>query len=68
MSEGNGVTGKPVAVAEGREGGPTTLDLTKWDFEKADHRTRCRKLRRQGANSGGSAPGIHVWIIRNTSA
>ena len=35
---------KPVAVAEGREGGPATLDLTKWDFNKADCRTRCRKL------------------------
>ena len=38
------VTGKPVAVAEVREGGPVTLDLTKWDFNKADCRTRCRKL------------------------
>ena len=40
------VTGKPVAVfAEGRrEGGRVTLDLTKWDFNKADCRTRCRKL------------------------
>ena len=37
-------TGKLVAVAEGREGGPITLDLTKWDFNKADCRTRCRKL------------------------
>ena len=33
----DGVTGKPVAVAEGREGGPTTLDLKKIDrtFETA---------------------------------
>ena len=31
--------------AEGRcEGGPITLDLTKWDFSKADGRNRCRKL------------------------
>ena len=37
-------TGKHVAVAEGRKGGPTTLDLTKWDFNKADCQTRCRKL------------------------
>ena len=37
-------TGKPVAVAEGREGGPVTLDLTKLDFHKADCQTRCRKL------------------------
>ena len=37
-------TGKLVAVAEDREGGPVTLDLTKWDFNKADCRTRCRKL------------------------
>ena len=37
-------TEKPVAVAEGREGGPVTLDLTKWDFNKVDCRTRCRKL------------------------
>ena len=37
-------TGKPVAVAEEREGGPVTFDLTKWDFNKADCRTRCRKL------------------------
>ena len=36
-------TERPVAVAEGREGGPTTLDLTKWDFNKADCR-KCRKL------------------------
>ena len=28
------VAGKLAAVAEGREGGPTTLDLTKWDFNK----------------------------------
>ena len=40
----DGVAGKPVAVAEGSEGGPTTLDLTKWDFNKADRRIRCRKL------------------------
>ena len=32
-------TVKPVAVAEGRKGGPTTLDLTKWDFNKADCQT-----------------------------
>ena len=37
-------TRRPVAVAEGREGGPVTLDSTKWDFNKADCRTRCRKL------------------------
>ena len=37
-------TEKPVAVAEEREGGPVTLDLTQWDFNKADCRTRCRKL------------------------
>ena len=37
-------TGKLVAVAEEREGGPVTFDLTKWDFNKADCRTRCRKL------------------------
>ena len=36
------VTWKPVAVAEGREGGPATLDLTKWDFNKAD----CQKIDR----------------------
>ena len=31
--------------AEGRcEGGPITLDLTKWDFNKADCRNKCRKL------------------------
>ena len=29
--------------AEGRRG-PITLDLTKWDFNKADCRTKCRKL------------------------
>ena len=29
-------TGKPVAVADEREGGPVTFDLTKWDFNKAD--------------------------------
>ena len=30
--------------AESRcEGGPITLDLTKWDFNKADCRTKCRK-------------------------
>ena len=44
VSKRNGATGKPVAVAEGREGGPITLDLTKWAFNKADCRTRCRKL------------------------
>ena len=37
-------TGKPVVVAEERNGGLVTLDLTKWDFNKADCRTRCRKL------------------------
>ena len=26
------------------EGGPTTLDLTKWDFNKADCRNKCRNL------------------------
>ena len=36
---------KPVAVAEGREGGPVTLDLTNWDFNKTECRTRCRKLK-----------------------
>ena len=40
----NGGTGKYVAVAEGREGGPTTLDLTKWEINKADRRTRCIKF------------------------
>ena len=31
--------------AEGRcEGGPITLDLTKWDINKADCRNKCRKL------------------------
>ena len=44
VSKRDRVTGKPVAVAEGREGGPVTLDLTKWDFNKADCRTRCRNL------------------------
>ena len=44
MSKRDGVAGKPVAVAEGREDGPVTLDLTKWDSRKADCRTRCRKL------------------------
>ena len=34
--------GKPVAVSEEREG--VTLDLAKWDFNKADCRTGCRKL------------------------
>ena len=39
------VAGKPVAVfAEGREGGPVTFDLTKWDFNKADCRNKLRKL------------------------
>ena len=37
-------TEKPVAVAEECEGGPVTLDLTTSDFNKADCRTRCRKL------------------------
>ena len=32
-------------VAEGRRrGGSETLDLTTWDFNKADCRTKCRKL------------------------
>ena len=44
VSKRNGSTEKPVAVAEGRKGGPVTLDLTKWDFNKDDCRTRCRKL------------------------
>ena len=35
---------KPVAVADGRESGPTSLDLTKWDFNNADCRNKCRKL------------------------
>ena len=31
--------------AESRyEGGPITLDLTKWDFNKADCRNKCRKM------------------------
>ena len=31
--------------AEGRcEGGPVTLDLPKWEFNKADCRNKCRKL------------------------
>ena len=31
--------------AESRcEGGPITLDLPKWDFNKADCRNKCRKL------------------------
>ena len=34
-----------ISEAEGRcEGGPITLDLTKWDFSKADCRNKCRKL------------------------
>ena len=37
-------TVKLVAVEEEGEGGPETLDLTKWDFNKADCRTRCRNL------------------------
>ena len=37
---------KPVAVfAEEREGGLVTLDLTTRDFNKADCRTRSRKLK-----------------------
>ena len=40
VSKRDKVTEKHVAIAEGREGGPTTLDLTKWDFNKAD----CRKM------------------------
>ena len=43
VSKRDGVAGKPVAVAEGREGGLIKLDLTEWDFIKADCRTRCRK-------------------------
>ena len=37
-------TGTPVAAAEGREGGPVTLDLTNGEFNKTECRTRCRKL------------------------
>ena len=44
VSKRDRFTEKPVAVAEEREGGPVTLDLTQWDFNKADCRTRCRKL------------------------
>ena len=34
--------------AEGRcDGGPITLDMTKWDFNEADCRTKCRKLIRK---------------------
>ena len=44
VSQRDRFTEKPVAVAEEREGGPVTLDLTQWDFNKADCRTRCRKL------------------------
>ena len=39
-----GATEKLVALAEEREGVPITLDLTRWDFNKADCRSRCRKL------------------------
>ena len=35
-------TGRLVAVAEGRVGGPTKLDSTKWDFNKTDCRNKCR--------------------------
>ena len=35
---------KNVAVAERREGGPVTLDLTKLSFNKADRRNKCRNL------------------------
>ena len=40
-------TGKPAVVAEEREGGLLTLDLTKWDFNKADCGTRCRNIDRK---------------------
>ena len=43
VSERDRVRGKLVAVAEGREGGLVPLDLTTWDFSKADCRARCRK-------------------------
>ena len=34
-----------LSEAEGSHlGGPITLDLTKWDFDKADCRNKCRKL------------------------
>ena len=34
-----------ISEAEGRcEGGQVTFDLTKWDFNKADCRNKCRKL------------------------
>ena len=44
VSKRNGSTGKLVAVAGRREGGLVALDLTKWDFNEADCRTRCRNL------------------------
>ena len=71
---------------EGREGGPVTLDLTKWDFNKADCRNKFRKLVENskpllligsGVDSGGgdeerarggSALGIHLRAVRNTTA
>ena len=73
------VTGKPVAVSaeSRREGGPTTLDLTKWDFNKADCRNKCIKLVENSKallligspiDSGrenrerGSALGIHLRV------
>ena len=34
VSKQDRATVKPVAVAEGREGDPVFLDLTKWDFSK----------------------------------
>ena len=69
-----------------RQGGPISLDLTKWRFQQSrlpdQMQTIDRKLeaavadwitdrfwwRRQGAISGGSTRGIHLWIVRNTSA
>ena len=61
--------------AENRcRGGPVTLDLTEWDFSKADCRNKCRKLEenskpllligspidKSGTSKGGFAPGIHL--------
>ena len=44
VSRRDGVTGKPVAVvADGREDGPMTLDVTKWNF-KADCWVKCPLL------------------------
>ena len=37
-----------ILEAEGRcEGCPTTLDLTKWDFSKADCRNKCKEIGRE---------------------